>query len=110
MSSTSVVAAAGPTTSTPQVAHHRCLQLLNLQLRHLLGAHRQCFLALMVNAPTSHLGRGCEPAGGANFLAPHSVILSFYLAVDGGPRDPVDIGAAHCGSFVGVGFLVASYG
>jgi hypothetical protein len=35
--------------------------------------------------PRAHLGRGCEPAGGTNFSLPHSVILSFYLAVDGGP-------------------------
>jgi hypothetical protein len=35
----------------------------------------------------AHLGRGCEPAGRANFLASHSVILSFYSAVDGGPRE-----------------------
>jgi hypothetical protein len=34
--------------------------------------------------PQEHLRRGCEPAGGANFLAPRSVILSFYSAVDGG--------------------------
>jgi hypothetical protein len=37
--------------------------------------------------PRAHLGRGCEPAGGANFSAPRSVILSFYSAVDGGPRE-----------------------
>jgi hypothetical protein len=35
--------------------------------------------------PRAHLGRGCEPAGGANFSVPHSVILSFYSAVDGAP-------------------------
>jgi hypothetical protein len=37
--------------------------------------------------PRAHLERGCEPTGGANFLAPRSVILSFYSAVDGGPRE-----------------------
>jgi hypothetical protein len=35
----------------------------------------------------AHLGRGCEPVGGANFLTPRSVILSFYSAVDDGPRE-----------------------
>jgi hypothetical protein len=33
----------------------------------------------------AHLGRGCELVGGANFSASHSVILSFYSAVDGAP-------------------------
>jgi hypothetical protein len=32
--------------------------------------------------PRAHLGRGCEPAGGANFLTTRSVILSFYSVVD----------------------------
>jgi hypothetical protein len=32
--------------------------------------------------PRTYLGRGCEPAGGDNFLTPRSVILSFYLTVD----------------------------
>jgi hypothetical protein len=50
-SPTSVVAAVRPAASTSQEAHHRRLQLLDLQLRHLPGAHRQCFLALMVGAP-----------------------------------------------------------
>jgi hypothetical protein len=31
------------------------------------------------SGPRAHLGRGCEPAGGANFLAPRSVILIFLL-------------------------------
>jgi hypothetical protein len=35
----------------PPGGRHRRLQLLDLQLRHLPGAHRQCFLALMVDAP-----------------------------------------------------------
>jgi hypothetical protein len=46
--------------------------------------------------PRTHLGRGCEPAGGANFSVPRSVILIFLLDsrrrahhqcenVDGGP-------------------------
>jgi hypothetical protein len=51
MSSTSVVAAIGSAASTPQEARHRHLQLLNFQLRHLPGARRQRFLALMVGAP-----------------------------------------------------------
>jgi hypothetical protein len=29
--------------------------------------------------PRVHLGRGCEPTGGANFSAPRSVILMFLL-------------------------------
>jgi hypothetical protein len=33
----------------------------------------------------AHLGRDCEPAGGANFSVPRLVILSFYSSVDGGP-------------------------
>jgi hypothetical protein len=37
--------------------------------------------------PRAHLEKGCEPAGEANFLAPHSIILSFYSAVDDGPRE-----------------------
>jgi hypothetical protein len=48
------------------------------------------------SGPRAHLGRGCEPAGGANFSAPRSVILIFLLGsqrrahhqrenVDGGP-------------------------
>jgi hypothetical protein len=48
------------------------------------------------SGPWAHLGRGCEPAGGANFSAPRSVILIFLLGsrrrahhqrenVDGGP-------------------------
>jgi hypothetical protein len=37
--------------------------------------------------PRAHLGRACEPVGGANFSAPRSVILSFYSVVDGGPRE-----------------------
>jgi hypothetical protein len=30
-------------------------------------------------SPRPHLGRGCEPVGGANFLAPRSVIMIFLL-------------------------------
>jgi hypothetical protein len=48
------------------------------------------------SGPRPHLGRGCEPAGGANFSAPRSIILIFLLGsrrrvhhqrenVDGGP-------------------------
>jgi hypothetical protein len=29
--------------------------------------------------PRAHLGTGCEPASGANFSAPRSVILNFLL-------------------------------
>jgi hypothetical protein len=38
-----------------------------------------------------HLVRGCEPVGGANFLTPLSVILSFYSAVDGEPREVLEL-------------------
>jgi hypothetical protein len=39
----------------------------------------------------AHLRRGCEPVGGANFLTPRSVILSFYSAVDDGPREAAEL-------------------
>jgi hypothetical protein len=47
-SPTSVVTAARPTDNNLQGARHRRLQLFDLQLRHLPGAHRQRFLVLMV--------------------------------------------------------------
>jgi hypothetical protein len=31
------------------------------------------------SGPRAHLGGGCEPAGGAKFLAPRSIILNFSL-------------------------------
>jgi hypothetical protein len=37
------------------------------------------------SGPRGHLRRGSEPAGGANFLAPRSVILIFCSAVDEAP-------------------------
>jgi hypothetical protein len=46
--------------------------------------------------PRAHLGRGCKPVGRANFLAPRSVILSLYSAVDGGP--PGGAGAGDPGA------------
>jgi hypothetical protein len=39
--------------------------------------------------PRAHLGRGYEPAGGANFSTPRSIILSFYSAVEGAPTTNV---------------------
>jgi hypothetical protein len=41
--------------------------------------------------PRAHLGRGCEPASGVNFLASRSVILSFYSVVNGGPREVLEL-------------------
>jgi hypothetical protein len=59
------------------------------------------------SGPRAHLGRGCEPAGGANFSAPCSAILIFLLGsrrrahhqcenVDGGP--PGGAGAEGLGA------------
>jgi hypothetical protein len=70
-SSTAVVAAAGPTPAPPG-GRHRRLQLLNLQLRHLPGARRQRFLALMVGTP------------GPPASAPPGGPPSLFLSVDGG--------------------------
>jgi hypothetical protein len=41
--------------------------------------------------PRAHLGRGCERTGGANFSAPRLVILSFYSAADGKPREVLEL-------------------
>jgi hypothetical protein len=46
--------------------------------------------------PRAHLGRGCEPVGGSNFSVPHSVILSFYSAVDGGPQEVPELMVREC--------------
>jgi hypothetical protein len=43
------------------------------------------FFRVPTEAPGPHLRRGCEPAGGANFLMPRSIILYFYSVVDGAP-------------------------
>jgi hypothetical protein len=73
-----------PVSSTCYIEHgQRCGAVLSgrittiampmsdqLGLRGLQGAGR---------GPQAHLGRGCEPAGGANFLVPRSVILIFLL-------------------------------
>jgi hypothetical protein len=46
--------------------------------------------------PRAHLRRGCEPVGGANFLTPRSIILSFYSAVDDRPREVPELEVREC--------------
>jgi hypothetical protein len=41
--------------------------------------HRGTGLQGTDNGPRVHLGRGCEPTGGAKSSVPHSVILNFLL-------------------------------
>jgi hypothetical protein len=53
-----------------------------LDLEHVCGVPG---LQVTDRGPRAHLGRGCEPAGGANSSVPRSIILTFYLTVDGGP-------------------------
>jgi hypothetical protein len=71
----------------------RCGPKLQLAWQHVYARSAPCLNLELVcrvpglqgadRGPRVHLGRGCDPVGGANFLAPRAVILSFYSTVDG---------------------------
>jgi hypothetical protein len=84
----------------------RCGPKLQLMWQHVDACPASCLDLELVcrvpnlqgtdRGPRAHLERPCEPAGGANSLTPLSVILSFYLAVDG--RAPGSAGAGGPGT------------
>jgi hypothetical protein len=84
--------AAGHVTAQEPTSAGRCGLKLQLTWQRVDARHAHCLDLELVcggtrssgcrQRPRAHLGRGCEPAGEANFSVPRSVVLSFYSTVD----------------------------
>jgi hypothetical protein len=80
---------AGHVAAPEPTSARRCGLKLQLMWQHVDARHAPCLELELVcgvpglhsadRGPWVHFGRGCEPTGGANFLAPRSVILIFLL-------------------------------